>query len=38
VAIATGHYSLPELAEHKPDFLFQDFSHTALVLECLLGA
>jgi phosphoglycolate phosphatase-like HAD superfamily hydrolase len=38
VAIATGHYSLPELAEHKPDFLFQDFSDTALVLECLLGA
>lgn len=38
VAIATGHYSLPELAEHGPDFLFQDFSDTALVLECLLGA
>jgi len=38
VAIATGHYSLPELAEHRPDFLFQDFSDTALVLECLLGA
>ncbi len=38
VAIATGHYSLSELAEHRPDFLFQDFSDTALVLECLLGA
>ena len=37
VAIATGHYSLAELAEHKPDHIFQDFSDTRLVLECLLG-
>ena len=37
VAIATGHYAMAELAEHKPDFLFQDFSDTQRVLECLLG-
>jgi len=37
VAIATGHYSLPELAEHAPDFLFEDFSDTGRVLDCLLG-
>jgi hypothetical protein len=37
VAIATGHYSMPELAEHAPDFLFEDFSDTQRVLECLLG-
>jgi phosphoglycolate phosphatase-like HAD superfamily hydrolase len=37
VAIATGHYSLEELAEHMPDFLFRDFSETERVVECLLG-
>ena len=37
VAIATGHYSREELAEHSPDFLFEDFSDTARVVECLLG-
>jgi phosphoglycolate phosphatase-like HAD superfamily hydrolase len=37
VAIATGHYSLEELAEHTPDFLFRDFSETERVVECLLG-
>ena len=37
VAIATGHYSMPELAEHAPDFLFEDFSDTQRVLGCLLG-
>jgi phosphoglycolate phosphatase-like HAD superfamily hydrolase len=37
VAIATGHYSMPELAEHAPDFLFEDFSDTQRVLACLLG-
>lgn len=37
VAIATGHYSVSELAEHLPDFLFEDFSDTPRVLECLLG-
>ena len=37
VAIATGHYSHEELAEHSPDFLFEDFSDTARVVECLLG-
>ncbi|MEN9468910.1 MAG: Phosphoglycolate phosphatase [Verrucomicrobiota bacterium] len=38
VAIATGHYSLEELAEHTPDFLFQDFSETNRVVDCLLGS
>ncbi len=38
VAIATGYYSLEELAKHAPDFLFQDFSETQRVVECLLGA
>jgi len=37
VAIATGHYSFEELAEHTPDFLFRDFSETERVVECLLG-
>jgi phosphoglycolate phosphatase-like HAD superfamily hydrolase len=37
VAIATGYSPLEELAQHKPDFLFQDFSDTARVVECLLG-
>jgi phosphoglycolate phosphatase-like HAD superfamily hydrolase len=37
VAIATGHYSLVELEEHAPDFLFEDFSDTERVLDCLLG-
>lgn len=38
VAIATGHYALQELATHAPDFLFQDFSATDRVIECLLGS
>jgi phosphoglycolate phosphatase-like HAD superfamily hydrolase len=38
VAIATGHYSFEELAEHTPDFLFQDFSETNCVVDCLLGS
>ena len=38
VAIATGHYSFEELAEHTPDFLFQDFSETNRVVDCLLGS
>ena len=38
VAIATGHYSLQELAAHAPDFLFQDFSATDRVVECLLAS
>ncbi|MEI8293532.1 MAG: HAD family hydrolase [bacterium] len=36
VAIATGHYAQTELAAHRPDFLFEDFSDTRRVLECLL--
>jgi phosphoglycolate phosphatase-like HAD superfamily hydrolase len=38
VAIATGHYSQDELVAHRPDFLFEDFSDTGRVLECLLEA
>ena len=38
VAIATGHYSFEELAEHTPDFLFRDFSETNRVVDCLLGS
>lgn len=37
VAIATGNYSTEELAEHKPDFLFEDLSDTTAVLAVLLG-
>lgn len=37
VAIATGHYTMSELARHAPDFLFKDFSDTQSALECLLG-
>lgn len=38
VAVATGHYSRGELARHAPDFLFQDFSETGRIVECLLGS
>lgn len=38
VAVATGHYSLEELAAHSPDHLFADFSDTPCVIGCLLGA
>ena len=38
VAIATGQYSLKELAEHRPDFLLADLSDTEAVLRNLLGA
>ena len=37
VAIATGHYSSAELRDHAPDFLFEDLSDTARVVELLLG-
>lgn len=37
VAIATGKYSRGELALHRPDFLFDDLSHTEGVLHALLG-
>ena len=32
VAVATGIVSKEELAAHRPDFLFEDFSNTAEVL------
>jgi phosphoglycolate phosphatase len=35
VAVATGHYCLDDLAPHKPDFIFEDFSSTADVLKAL---
>jgi hypothetical protein len=28
---------MAELAGHEPDFLFEDFSDTQRVLDCLLG-
>ena len=37
VAIATGSYTKEQLAEHKPDFLFEDLSDTTAVLAVLLG-
>ena len=37
VAIATGGYTKEQLAEHKPDFLFEDLSDTTAVLAVLLG-
>jgi phosphoglycolate phosphatase len=37
VAIATGSYRTEELAEHRPDFLFEDLSDTLGVLEKLFG-
>lgn len=36
VAIATGNYSHAELAEHSPDFLFDDLSDTDAVAQALL--
>lgn len=36
VAIATGHYSLVQLQEHQPDFLFEDLSDTDAVFSALL--
>lgn len=38
VAIATGHYPVTDLAEHRPDFLFADLSDTDAVLRALLPA
>jgi phosphoglycolate phosphatase len=35
IAIATGRYSRAELAEHKPDFLFDDLSDVRAVLAAL---
>jgi phosphoglycolate phosphatase-like HAD superfamily hydrolase len=36
VAIATGNYTTEQLAEHTPDFLFEDLSDTTAVLKALL--
>jgi phosphoglycolate phosphatase len=37
VAIATGNYTRDQLAEHNPDFLFDDLSDTESVILALLG-
>lgn len=37
VAIATGIYGEEALAQHRPDFLFRDFSQTESILAALLG-
>ncbi len=35
-AVATGRHALEDLASHRPDFLFRDFSHTKAVLSALV--
>ncbi len=37
VAIATGNYDRAALAEHSPDFLFDDFCNTGAVVEALFS-
>ena len=37
VAIATGEYSLEELARHQPDFLFENLADTENVVRSLFG-
>ena len=37
VAIATGNYDRTSLAEHSPDFLFEDFCDTSAVLAALFS-
>lgn len=37
IAVATGHYSVEELAVENPDFTFQDFSETENVLPAILN-
>lgn len=38
VAIATGDYSPVELAQHNPDFLFENLADTDTVIQTLLGS
>lgn len=38
VAVATGHYSMELLAEHRPDAVFTDLSDTEAVLEAIDNA
>lgn len=38
VAIATGNYSRQELAQHQPDFLFDDFANTNAVVSHLVAS
>lgn len=35
VAVATGQYQIEELVEHRPDYVFEDFSSTADTLSAL---
>jgi phosphoglycolate phosphatase-like HAD superfamily hydrolase len=37
IAVATGRYGRAELARHKPDYLFGDFSDTAAVEAAILA-
>jgi phosphoglycolate phosphatase len=37
IAVATGHYSVQELAEHQPTAVFPDLSRTADVLRAILA-
>lgn len=37
VAIATGHYSEADLADHRPDFLFPDLRDTRAVMDALFS-
>ena len=36
IAVATGRFDEPALAEAEPDFLFGDFSRTARVMDAIL--
>ena len=38
IAVATGHYTLEALAEHKPDAVFADLSDTHAVLAVIDNA
>lgn len=35
IAVATGHYSVEELSQHEPAFVFRDLSDTAAVLAAI---
>lgn len=37
LAVATGRYSVSELATHQPDFLVEDLSDTAHIWACIMG-
>jgi phosphoglycolate phosphatase-like HAD superfamily hydrolase len=37
IAVATGHFSIEELAEHKPAAVFEDLSDTRAAMRAILG-